>query len=69
MGIQVLPLDREIAFNAGVRWKAYRKAGDKRGRILADFIIGAHARLKADRLLSRDRGFYGAYFKGLRLAP
>ena len=67
LGLQVLPLDRDISFNAGVRWKAYRKAGGKRDRILADFIIGAHAQLKADKLLSRDRGFYGTYFEGLYL--
>ena len=65
LGIQVVIADTEIAFSAGEIWKTYRKTGGKRDRIIADFLIGAHAQLKADRLLTRDRGFYKNYFKGL----
>lgn len=37
-------------------------------RILADFLIGAHAMLHAEQLLTRDKDFYHAVFAGLRLA-
>ena len=39
-----------------------------RQRILGDFIIGAHALLHAETLISRDRGFYKTYFKDLKIA-
>ena len=65
LGIQMVVADTEVAFSAGEAWKTYRKTGGKRNRIIADFLIGAHAFLKADRLLTRDRGFYRDYFKKL----
>ena len=67
LGIQTVRVDKEIAFLAGEVWNRYRKSGGKRDHILADFLIGAHAGLKADRLLTRDRGFYRKYFKGIAL--
>lgn len=67
LGIRIVSLDQEVGYKAGIAWKQYRKSGGKRDRILSDFLIGAHTQVKADRLLTRDRGFYRKYFKGLKV--
>ncbi len=62
----ISPIDTAIAYEAGRRWSRYRKAGGLRGRIISDFLIGAHAVINADTFLTRDRGFYATYFSELR---
>jgi len=67
LGVQIIDLNSDTAFQAGMAWKRYRHAGGKRNRVLSDFFIGAHALSIADQLLTRDRGFYRNYFNDLNI--
>lgn len=65
INVTVSPVDTAIAYDAGRRWLRYRRAGGKRTRIITDLVVGAHAVAIGERFLTRDRGFYRAYFPEL----
>jgi hypothetical protein len=66
-GIEFDPFDREASELAGRLWRGYRESGGQRTRLIADFLIGAHALTSSGRLLTRDRGFYRRYFHDLEV--
>jgi predicted nucleic acid-binding protein len=62
--------NREVWSTAGVRYaQARRKQKGDPGprRILADFLIGAHALRLAGALLTSDSRIYGTYFPELKV--
>ena len=67
IGIEYSPMTLEAALEAAACWCTFRKKNKVRDRIVADFLVGGHARILSDRLLNRDRGFYRDYFKGLKV--
>ena len=65
LGVGFSAQSEQAATLAGTAWKKYRAGGGKRDRVIADFLIGAHAASQCDRLLTRDRGYYKKYFGSL----
>ncbi|MBN6151072.1 type II toxin-antitoxin system VapC family toxin [Xanthomonas sp. AmX2] len=66
MGIHFHALEAKSALRAGEMHRRHRQRGG-RGHALADFLIGAHALLQCDGLITYDDGFFRDYFKGLKL--
>ncbi len=73
-GIEVdAELGRDVWRDAGTRFARYcarrkKSMGGEPRRLLADFIIGSHAWLRADRLLTFNEDDYRPDYPELRLA-
>nr|WP_295378088.1 type II toxin-antitoxin system VapC family toxin [Pseudoxanthomonas sp.] len=67
MSIRFSPLEAKSALRAGEMQRRYRQRDGAHLRAAPDFLIGAHALLQCNGLITRDDRFYRDYFKGLKL--
>ena len=67
LGIRYEPTSQTAAMRAGHMYQRFGSRKEKRERVMAEFLIGAHALLQCSALITRDSGFYRDYFKGLKI--
>ena len=73
MGLAYSVIDQRSAVRAGEMQRKYRQRlhnaadSDDPFRSIPDFLVGAHAMLQCQGLITRDSGFFRDYFKGLKV--
>jgi predicted nucleic acid-binding protein len=73
IGIGFSALERRAAVRAGEMQRRYKErlrrvsVSEPAKRSIPDFLIGAHALLQCQALITRDGGFFRDYFKGLKV--
>jgi predicted nucleic acid-binding protein len=67
MGLSFHATEAKAAVRAGEMQRRFRQRGGKRQRTVPDFLVGAHALLQCNALITRDAGFFRDYFKGLKV--
>ncbi len=72
-GIAYDAVESRAAVRAGEMQRRYKERRRSAGlpavgeRMVPDFLIGAHALLQCNALITRDAGFFRNYFKGLKV--
>ena len=72
-GIAYSGIEARSAVRAGEMQRRYKQRMKSEGRVpvsprtVPDFLIGAHALLQCNGLITRDAGFFRDYFKGLKV--
>ena len=67
MGVRFSAIEAKAALRAGEMQRRSWQRGDSAGRPSRDFMVGAHALLQCNGLITRDDAFFRTYFKGLKL--
>ncbi|MFZ2990027.1 type II toxin-antitoxin system VapC family toxin [Ideonella sp.] len=67
MGVGYSATEPKSAIRAGEMQRRYRQRGGLRERTVPDFLVGAHAMLQCDALITRDDAFFRDFFKGLKV--
>jgi predicted nucleic acid-binding protein len=67
MGIGYSAVEQKSALRAGEMQRRYRTREARRDRSIQDFLVGAHALLQCNGLITRDAAFFRDYFKGLKV--
>lgn len=66
MGVHFGAVESKSALRAGEMLRRHRQRGGE-PRALVEFLVGAHALLQCDGLVTFDAAFHRDYFKGLKL--
>lgn len=71
-GIRLISSHAQSLWLASRSWKKYLslkqdKQAVRPKRVLADFLVGAHATVHANLFLTRDKEFYRSYFQNLKI--
>jgi len=61
------PIGVQAAMEAARIMREYAKNKGPRDRVAPDFLIGAHAMVQTDALLTNDSGFFRHYFVNLQV--
>lgn len=61
------PLSMDAAMEAARIMRGYARNKGPRERVAPDFLIGAHALVQTDGLITTDTGFFRQYFGGLNV--
>jgi predicted nucleic acid-binding protein len=67
MGITFSAIEQKAALRAGEMQRRHRSREGGRQRAVPDFLVGAHALLQCNALVTRDAAFFRDYFKGLKV--